>query len=61
MNIAMGLWVAGISVIIIVSSVKINKKKKKWIRVGFLMLGVLLLCISGCLLTGLYDPYSSHL
>jgi len=61
MNIAMGLWVAGISIIIIASSVKINKKKRKWIRLGFLVLGILLLCISGCLLTGLYDLYSSHL
>jgi hypothetical protein len=61
MNIGLGLILIPISIIFIVFGVFLYKKNNKIISYGMLVVGMLSLSASILLLTGIYDPYSSHI
>jgi CHASE2 domain-containing sensor protein len=59
-NIGAGLILLPIAVLSLITGI-ILKRKKRVVGIGIIIAGLLIIALSVLLLTGLYDPYSSHM
>jgi hypothetical protein len=60
LNIGAGLILLPIAVLNLIIGI-ILKREKRVIGTGIIIAGLLIIALSVLLLTGLYDPYSSHI